>query len=234
MRIAMLLSGRIKCYETCLLPLLQGSLYDIDVFASVNDVESKYYDDARKNLFPWVKKLYVSPYSFPERFNEIFVNVHTNTSEPKPYNPLSMFFNQRKAFNFAIEYADSNEFEYDSYLIFRADIETQSLPSIQVTDEYKLFSAVPCCNHTAPRVSRKPVGYTDEYLPWICTDIAYGNRKVIETYTETYNFCMEMMELFEGRYPCNFEPSLLQNVYDKNMPVEFFHHPHILSSSRHQ
>jgi hypothetical protein len=50
----MLLSGRIKCYETCLLPLLQGSLYDIDVFASVNDVESKYYDDSRKNLFPWV------------------------------------------------------------------------------------------------------------------------------------------------------------------------------------
>lgn len=229
----MLLSGRIKCYETCLLPLLKSSSYDIDIFASINDVESEYYDNVRKNLLPWIKVLYVSPYTIPERFNEIFVNIHTNTSEPKPYNPLSMFFNQRKAFNFAVEYSDNNGFEYDSYLIFRADIQTYSLPNIQVTSDYKLFSVIPWCNHKSPLVIRNPVGYSNNCFPWICTDIVYGNKKVIETYTETYNFCMEMIELFEGRYPCNFEPSLLQNVYDKNMPVEFFDQKYTLSSSRH-
>jgi hypothetical protein len=44
MKIAMLLSGRIKCYETCLLPLLLKSQYDIDSFASINDVDYDYYD----------------------------------------------------------------------------------------------------------------------------------------------------------------------------------------------
>lgn len=229
----MLLSGRIKCYETCLLPLLKHSPYEVDIFISVNDTESVYYDNARKNLHPWLKKMVVTPFSFSERFEEIFINHNTLEKEPKPYNALSMFFNQRKAFDMATEYADLNGFEYDSYLIFRADIETQSLPNIIVSDEYKLFSVVPWCNYVSPCVTRNPVGYTDQHFPWICTDIAYGNRKVIETYTETYNFCMEMVELFDGKYPCNFEPSLLQNVYDKNMPVEFFNHPHCLSSSRH-
>jgi hypothetical protein len=58
-----------------LLPVLQNSSYDADVFASINDVDYEYYDKVRMNLSPWLKGLYVSPYSFPERFStlEIFV-----------------------------------------------------------------------------------------------------------------------------------------------------------------
>jgi hypothetical protein len=63
MRIALLISGRLKCYETCLLPLLQNSSYDVDVFASINDVDYDYYNRVITNLSPWLKGLYISIFS---------------------------------------------------------------------------------------------------------------------------------------------------------------------------
>jgi len=233
MKVAMLLSGRIKCYETCLIPLLQNAPYDVNIFASVNDNESDYYDEARKNLLPWMKELVVEPFAFSERFLEKFINIH-GTREPKPYNAMSMFFNQRKAYDMAVQYADNNLFEYDAYLKFRADIHTHGLPQITTTDEYKLFSAVAACDHNDPILVREPLGFTEERYRWICTEIAYGNRKSMKAYTDVYDFCMEMIELFDGLYPCNFETSQLQTVYDRKMPVEFFNHFHHFNPSRHQ
>lgn len=233
MKIAILLSGRVKCYETCFLPLLQSSLYDIDVFASINDTESDYYKHVRTNLSPWLKNIYVEPYSFSKKFLEIFININTNHSEPKPYNPMSMFFNDRKAFDMATMYADNNNFEYDAYMKYRSDIITSSLPQIEKSDGFEIFSVVPWCNYTAPIVTRNPVGYGD-LVSWVSDAIVYGNRKSMEAYTDTYNFCMEMLELFNGRYPCNFEPSVTQNVHDKSLTVNYFEQPYSLDSSRHQ
>lgn len=236
MKVAVLITGRLKCYENRLISLLENSNYDIDLFCSINDIESEYYEIARKNLSTWLKSFYVHPYSFPNRFGEIFVNINTNLPEPKPYHPMSMFFNDRNAFDMAIKYADNNKFEYDAYLKYRSDIVVDKLPDIRKTDEYKIFSVVPACNHCSPIIDRfKPTIYNETItIPWVCTDIAYGNRISMDTYTETHNFCMEMLELFEGRYPCNFEPSLCQNIYDKKMPVEFFHQSYSLDPSRHQ
>ena len=233
MRIAILISGRLKCYQSCLLPLLKSANYHIDLFCSINDIESEYYEIARKNLSPWLKSLYVHPYSFPDRFEKIFVNINTNLPEPKPYNPMSMFFNDRNAFDMATKYADSNGFEYDAYMKYRSDIITSSLPEINTTDSYKIFSVVPWCNSTSPVVTRDPLGYGID-VPWVSDAIVYGNRNSMQVYTETYNFCMEMLELFEGRYPCNFEPSVTQNTYDKFLIVEYFNKPYTIDPSRHQ
>lgn len=235
MKIAILLSGRIKCYESCLIPLLKKSSYQVDVFASVNDVENEYYDLARKNLYPWLKEMVVNPFSLSERFEEIFININTLEKNPKPYNPMSMFFNDRKSFELATNYADKNNFEYDAYLKYRSDIITSSLPDIQKSENYEIFSVVPLDNYIAPIVVRNPVGYNNEHwVPWVSDAIAYGNRESMKSYTETYNFCMEMMELFEGKYPCNFEPSVTQNAYDKQIKINYFNKPYTLDSSRHQ
>lgn len=233
MKIALLISGRLKCYETCLLPLLQNSQYEVDVFASINDIESDYYNHARKNLSPWLKGMYIEPYSFPKRFLEIFININTNQSEPKPYNPMSMFFNDRKAFDMAVEYANANSFEYDAYMKYRSDIITSSLPQIQKSDNFEIFSVVPWCNYTAPVVTRNPIGYGD-LVPWVSDATVYGNRKSMEAYTDTHNFCMEMLELFDGKYPCNFEPSVTQNTHDKSLTINYFEQPYSLDDSRHQ
>ena len=48
MKVAVFISGRLKCYESCLIPILQRTSYDVDLFCSINDVESSYYDTARK------------------------------------------------------------------------------------------------------------------------------------------------------------------------------------------
>ena len=92
---------------------------------------------------------------------------------------------------------------------------------------------VPWCNSTSPVVTRDPLGYGID-VPWVSDAIAYGNRNSMQVYTETYNFCMEMLELFEGRYPCNFEPSVTQNTYDKFLRVEYFNKPYTIDPSRHQ
>lgn len=233
MRIALLISGRIKCYESCLLPLLQNAKYNVDLFASINDVECEYYDSVRKNLSPWLKGLYVSPYSFPQRFMEIFINMNTNSPEPKPYNPMSMFFNDRKAFDMATEYSDENMFEYDAYLKYRSDIITSSLPNVKKSEEYEIFSVVPWCNYTVPVLTRNPLGY-GELVSWVSDATVYGNRESMRAYTDTHNFCMEMVELFDGRYQCSFEPSVTQNAYDKQLTINYFQQPYILDSSRHQ
>jgi hypothetical protein len=233
MRIALLISGRLKCYEKCLIPLLENSNYDIDLFCSINDVDTEYYGEARKKLSPWLRGIDISPYSFPERFMEIFVNINTNSPEPKPYNPMSMFYNDRKSFDMAVNYCTLNLFRYDVYIKFRADIITQSLPSIVKTEEYKIFSVVPWCNYTAPIITRNPLGY-GQTVPWVSDAIVYGNEQSMRAYTETHNFCMEMLELFDGRYPCNFEPSVTQNAYDKLISIEYFDMPYSIDPSRHQ
>ena len=233
MKIAILISARLKCYQSCLLPLLEQTKYEVDLFCSINDIESQYYDIARNTLRFWLKDLYVHPYSFPKRFEDIFININTNLPEPKPYNPMSMFFNDRNAFDMATKYAESNGFEYDAYMKYRSDIITSSLPEINIVDSYKIFSVIPWCNYTAPVVVREPLGYGKD-VPWVSDAIVYANRNSMQAYTETYNFCMEMLELFDGRYPCNFEPSVTQNVYDKVLEVEYFENPYSIDPSRHQ
>jgi hypothetical protein len=83
------------------------------------------------------------------------------------------------------------------------NIITTSLPDTQKIRGLNLYSVVPWCNHTAPVVTRNPVGYRNS--PWVSDAIVYGNQQYMRAYTgETHNFCMEMLELFEGKYPCNF------------------------------
>lgn len=61
----------------------------------------------------------------------------------------------------------------------------------------------------------------------------YENRLI--SLLENSNYDIDLFcSIFEGRYPCNFEPSLCQNIYDKKMPVEFFHQSYSLDPSRHQ
>ena len=254
MRIALLISGRLKCYEQCLISLLENTKYDIDLFCSINDKEDEIYLDphsefygtnpqnvdyniARNKLKPWLKGLRIVPYELPEIFDEDkyptgYICHFTDTPHPKPWHAMSMFYNDRKAFEMATEYADNNNFEYDAYLKFRSDIDTNKIPDIVKTDEYKLFSVVPNCNHWQYGVVRDPPGFDQVKHPWVSCVMDYGNRKSMDAYTQTHNFCLEMLELFDGRYRIAFEYSLTQNVADKKLPVEFFSQYHLHYSNR--
>ena len=230
MRVALLISGRLKCYDTRLIPLLSQSSYNVDLFASVNDQDGEYYDTARNKLSPWLRGLSIEPFSFCERFNKTFI-----TRSPEghmPFGQMSCFYNDRKSFELATQYADENGFEYDAYLKYRSDIITGSLPEISIGTDTEIFSVIPWNNHTAPVVTRDPIGY-GELVPWVSDAIVYGNREAMNKYTETYDFCLEMIELFSGDYPCNFEPSVTQNAHDKKLKINYFNSPYSLDPSRH-
>lgn len=244
MRVAILISGRLKCYETRLLPLLKNSNYDIDLFISINAERDEYHNKALNDLSKWLKGEYICTFLVPQEYKNIFINLNSGINEPLPYNQLSMFFNDRKCFELATEYADNNKFEYDAYMKYRSDIITDELPDIKTKNDYKIFSVVPWNNYYSSVIDRsKPTIYNSAgdwrlpetiNIPWVSDAIAYGNRISMDAYTQTYNYCLEMNQLWNGYYPIAFEPSLCQNIYDKKIPVEFFHQPYSLDPSRNQ
>ena len=244
MRIAVLISGRLKCYESCLIPLLESCDYDIDLFISINAERDDYHNQALNNLSKWLKGEYICPYVVPQDYKDIFINMGTGTNEPLPYNQLSMFFNDMNAFKLATQYADDNNFEYDAYMKYRSDIVTNKLPDIEKSDEYQIFSVIPWCNHYSPIIDRQnPTIYNSPgdwrlpdtvNAPWVSDAIVYGNRNSMEAYMQTYNYCMEMNELWKGLYPIAFEPSVTQNAYDKGLEVKYFSAPYTIDPSRHQ
>ena len=233
MRVAVLISGRLRCYERCLIPLLQKANYEVDLFCSINDEDGPYYDTARENLKSWLKGIYISKYSFPEKFDQTYVTVPP--AHTKPIGQMSMFFNDRNAFDMAVSYAKENGFEYDAYMKYRADVQTSSLPDVIISDDYEIYSVIPWCNYLyQPLLVRETPSYLDgDLVGWVSDAIVFGNRKSMEAYTDTYNFCLEMSELFNGEYPCNFEPSVTQNAYDKHLKINYFNRPYTLDPSRH-
>jgi hypothetical protein len=243
MKVAILISGRLKCYEKCLIPVLESRNYDVDLFLSINSEKDDYHKRAFEDLSKWLKNEYTSPYIPPQSYKNIFINMNSGTNEPFPYNILSMFFNDRKAFELATEYADNNNFEYDAYMKYRADIITDHLPDVSKTNERKIFSVIPACNHSVPLIDRsKPTIYNGpgdwhlqntEVVNWVSDAIVYGNRMSMDVYTQTYNYCLEMNELWKGLYPIAFEPSVTHNVYDKNLSVEYFSLSYSHDPSRH-
>jgi len=244
MRVAVLISGRLKCYERCLIPLLESSDYDIDLFISINAKRDDYHNQALNNLSKWLKGEYIFPYVIPYHYKDIFINMNSGTNEPLPYNQLSMFFNDRKCFELATEYADNNKFEYDAYMKYRSDIITDELPDIKTKNDYKIFSVVPWNNSYSSVIDRsKPTIYNSVgdwklpktvNVPWVSDAIVYGNRMSMDAYTQTYNYCLEMNQLWNGLYPVAFEPSVTQNVYDRGLEVEYFSAPYTIDPLRHQ
>ena len=232
MRIAVLISGRAARYEVCLYNILQKRTYDYDLFISVNDKPGKYYSSMAHKLSPWIKGLEVSPYTVPEDFENDNPKSIKQLVNGKfvPLNVMSMFYNDKKAFNMATSYADENEFEYDAYVKYRSDIMVDDFPTIIKSDEYKIYSAIPPCDFEVPIVNREVNRYT-ELVPIVCDAVAYGNRRSMEAYCDTYNYVLEMNNLMT-EYLLNFEPCLTQNVYDKRVPVERFNYPYKLDGNR--
>ena len=233
MKIALLISGRCVRYEVCLLPILEKTKYDVDVFMSINDNECKYYENVRKKLSPWLKGICVKPYEFPDGF----LNSHSRSLRQEingklvPLHTMSMFYNDMNAYNIAKRYADQNNFEYDNYLKYRADLIADDLPEFKKTDEIKLYSVIARCMFNVPTVDRVKKSLVGS-VPCISAAIDYGNRKTMDIYFDTYNFILEINNQWNGNYPINFEDSLTHQIYDKKVPVERFNYKYLIDKNR--
>jgi len=239
MRIAILISGRATRYDVCLLPLLiQNNDVNIDVFMSINDENENcdYYNEMKLKLKPWLKSCIIKKYIMPEEIidlfnpiesisNEIQINLQKINGKYLPHNCLSMYFNDNLSFKNACEYADNNNFEYNYYMKYRSDIINTTIPKIysEKEDNIHLYSAVPMCNFISKGIFKKPI---------VCDIIAWGNKKTMSIYCNTYWYVLNKINEYHGKYYVHGESSLTDNIYENNVPISYFNIPYSLDKDR--
>lgn len=230
MKIAVLISGRAARYEACLLPILQTTKYDVDLYMSINDESCRYYDKMQIRLGEWLRGLELAPYDPPEKWVE---NINPSTTKQTinghshPWNCMSMYYNDMNAYNMA----SKTEVEYDVYLKFRSDIITDDFPPVNITSERTLFSAIPNVASTSP-LSNELGEFTGQESEWVCDAIAYGNRESMKDYCDTYNFVVNANNNSKGQYRIHFESSLTDSIHHKKLPVEYFKYGYKLDRNR--
>lgn len=214
MRLAILISGRIFRYDKCLLPLLQkNTQINIDLFVSINDIDSYYYTLVKKDLSPWLKDIYINLYEFPLNFN------HTHIGTPgyicinstyKPLNQMSMYFNDNNAFKMAIQYSKQYNFTYDVIMKYRADIINSILPNFHIEPIKPdiLYYARPICCFITHGLFK---------VPCISDAWCWGSPTIMEKYCDTYNFVLKTLETTNGNYYIAFEDCITDNCYDKHL-----------------
>lgn len=236
MRIALLISGRASRYEVALLKILENTDYhNIDLFMSINDKneDCKYYQKMKISLKKWLKSCYINEFKIDNNFYDEFDrNIANNTSPCQllnnkyvPLYTLSMYWNWNNAFNMAKKYADSNDFEYDCYMIFRSDIINCKIPkNIPIDDNNTVYYARPICHY--PINKKQQIGYEGLYGKLVMCDAwAWGSRKAMSIYCDTYDFAINKYKKLKGSYTIANEPCLTDNIFSNNVNHKINHWP---------
>jgi hypothetical protein len=206
---------------------------------SINDENEycNYYNEMKIKLKPWLKNIIIKKYIIPEETADLFnpnesissnriqTNLQPENGKKLPIHCLSMYYNDNKCFKMACEYADNNNFEYDYYMKYRSDIINSTVPIIysKEKDNIHLYCAIPLCNFTSGGLFKKPI---------ICDAFAWGNRKTMSIYCNTYKYCILKNKEYNGKYYIAFECSLTDNIYENNVPVSYCNMPYNLDKNR--
>lgn len=228
MKIALFISGRLTCYEENLLYILTNSIFSkqIDLFVSVNGEKNNYFDLAEKRLNPWLKKIVYENFNVPETFKQ---NIHPQTliqivnKKRVPYTVLSCFYNDKKNMEQIIKYEKENNFEYDVYCKFRADIIFNDLNKFifLIPSENTIYSCIPPC---LIKFNSNKTNYS-----CISDAFAYGNKKIMQKYTSAYDSILRLNNILNGKYRINYEPSLTEPMFNflyqdgYEMPDNFYY-----------
>lgn len=216
-KIALLISGRITCYESCLLPILDNSSndYEIHLFMSINSKtgNNNYFRIMKEKLVKYLKCLTIKEYLVPNDF----INNSTHPQTVKQYingkyvprNILSTFYNYKNAYNLALEYEKQNNELYDFYMTFRSDFIIEKLPLFNNIDNDVLYSINLPCYFNGFGLYNKPI---------ISHAWVYSKCNVMKQYMDTYNFIMEQNKK-DNNYIMHFESNVTDNCYDKGMKI---------------
>jgi hypothetical protein len=215
-----------------LLPLLKNNTnYIIDIFIAINDENENcnYYELMKSNLTNWLKGCIIKKYIIPNEIKELFnptnqCNLQKIDDKYVPNNCLSMYYNDNLSFNLACNYADANGFEYDIYMKYRSDIINNNL-LINVTENnyIQLNCVIPICNFTSNGLFKKPI---------VSDAFAWGNRKTMNIYCNTYDYVLKKIKEYNGNYYVAYECSLTDNIYENNVPITYYNIPYSLDKNR--
>jgi len=234
MRIALLISGRAARYEVCLLPILENSKHQIDLFMSINDEngDCDYYKEMQQTLAKWLKKCVISKYEVPQSFIDVFkpevhwVCLQKINNRYVPHNVLSMFYNEQNAFKLATEYADSNNIEYDYYMKYRTDIilDPNIFENLQPIMNDRLYINTPICKFRLEHSIHK--------VDCICHDWLWGKREMMTKWAGIYDYIFEMNNKYNGEYYIAFEGCITDYIMSNNINYETVYYSYQLDRNR--
>jgi hypothetical protein len=215
-KIAMLISGRISCWEVRLLNVLRNSDdYDIDLFISINLEynKNKYFEKLELLLGPYIKYKYINIYNVPDDF----INTSTKMYNAKqlingklvPRNILSMWWNYKNAFDNAVIYQNTQNITYDFFMTFRSDIIIDKLPIFTVDNPDVLYSVNQPCHFPNKGIHDVPI---------VSPEWCFGKEHVMCLYMETYNFILHKSKE-DNDYICHYESNVTDNCFEKNLTV---------------
>jgi hypothetical protein len=222
--IAIILSGRIVHYEKCLLPILEelNKYYKIHLFISVNDNDKPYYDNAKNKLEKYLKCFSLEIYKIPEWLKNIHCCNYEGNKQKYPnkykkgiYNCLSMYYNDNKAFNMSLSYAKKNNIKYDYFLKFRADLYDVNIE--QLINYMNIKNNI--LNVVKPKCFYKMSGI--HKVMCISDCFAWGNINIMKTYFNTYNFILEKVKEFKGKYWIWYEECITDSIYENKIKFTY-------------
>lgn len=219
--IALFISGRLTCYETDLILLLQrlstNDNIKIHLFCSINDIYNDYYKIAEEVLSPWLCKIEYEEYKIPYDFIE---NKHPETliqivnGIKQPYTVLSCFYNDYKAYKMIEEYQTEKNIKFDICCKIRPDIIFNNIfPEIFLEkDTMTLYSCIP------PDIIRIRGDLRTNLC--LCDAFAFGCMETMKQYCKTYNFILNENNIKNGNYRINFEPCLTESFFNEAFPID--------------
>jgi hypothetical protein len=231
MRIALLISGRAVRYELCLLPILEKANYEVHLFMSINDTKSLYYDVMQDKLKLWLKVCNITPYIIPSDFKNLFKENNYRycyqniDGEWKPRNQLSMYWNDNQAFTMATQYAKENNFSYDIFMRFRADIFNTQLPLLTQlpTDELCLHSIDPLCCFTSFGIHPTKI---------VSSDWVWGNEKTMQIFCNTYSFVLQKNKELNNEYIFHYESNHTDCMLENGVNIIYYKIHYNIDSNR--
>ena len=182
----------------------------------------------KKKLEKWIKCCEIKKYEVPRKIADIFnpnesithpdkiqVNLHNINNKFLPYNCLSMYYNDNNCFKMACHYAEENSFDYDVFLKYRSDIINDNIPNFSnvVYNEYNLHCTVPICNFLSHGIFKKMI---------VSDAFAWGNKKTMSIYCNTYNYVLDKIKEYNGKYYVAFEDSLTDSIYTNSLPITYY------------
>lgn len=229
-RVAMLISGRATRYEACLLPMLEKSRQQFDVFMSINDEDCFYYEVMRTRLAKWLKGVYIQPYRMPDNFQCKFIENDYRFAYQHldgkwvPRNVLSHFFNDTNAFKMASDYAALNGFAYDFIMKCRSDI-IGDLDKVCFSDSNPgvLYSVFANCRF-------KTFGKHNADV--VLQDWHWGDPVVMRLACSTYEYIMEESAKSGGDYLFHFESNFVDNLIDRGVKNQYVDIPYAVDMHR--
>lgn len=178
-RIAMIISGRVKCFELDLLPQICNYYNDvstndtyIDIFASTNydkhDLEILSFS---RHVFP--TRLCAQKYDCDTKYLT-FENRRPEYKDGRYSiaNAMSHFFNNKNAFHMIEEYEKENDIKFNTVFIYRTDICNPEMPDLTISlKPYNIY--YPCANIYNPE--------------WTNMEIVIGDNETMKLYCDLYD-----------------------------------------------